>query len=118
MLPVIREDDSAKETVFEPKARYTKLQSRGKLHSDMLQKKLKQLRGPKIKKPECLLKHMMDKQVKEVQTYSQGFPCLEDMMRKIKSLSSSPIKRFAGSFEKSEKISPGKPNKFKLLSER
>ena len=118
MLPVIREDDSAKETVFEPKTRLTSLRSRGNIYSDMLQKKLKQLRGSKIKKPDCLLKHMVDKKVKEVQTYSQGFPCLEDMIRKIKSFSTSPLKRFAGPSERREKISPCKPQKFKLLSER
>ena len=84
----------------------------------MLQKKLKQLRGPKIKKPDCLLKHMVDKKVKEVQTYSQGFPCLDDMIRKIKSFSESPLKRFAGSSENRNKISPCKPKRFKLLSER
>lgn len=114
MLPVIKEDDSADVIVFEPKTRYTKLQSRGKKYSDMLQKKLKQLQGPKVKKPECLVKHLMDKKLKEVQTYSQGFPCLEDMISKIKSLSSSPIKRFAGSFERTKNSPPGKPKKFKL----
>jgi hypothetical protein len=123
MLPGIKEDESANFSSFQPKQTRKHLFSSRKAYADLLQRKLKQLRaGPKIKVPEALIWHMKRKRMSEAQTHSHGFPCLQDMMNRIKSLSASPQKirneDWTRETEKNtgQRISPMKSHRFKLNS--
>lgn len=94
MLPGIKEDESAIFSSFQPKAHSRNLHSSRKDYLDGLKRKLKQLRdGPKMRIPEVLLRHRRSKQAKDTKTQAQGFPTLQDMVEKIKSISLSPEKR-------------------------
>jgi hypothetical protein len=113
MLPGIKEDESAIFSSFNPKVHSRNLHSSRIDYLDGLKRKLKQLRdGPKIRIPEVLLRHRRSKQAKDAKTQVQGFPTLQDMVEKIKSISLSPEKRKCeSSLQMFERLDPRKrPN--------
>lgn len=99
MLPAIKENDSASFVVFNKKSRNNRVwRSRGKAYLDLLKRKARQIQGPKIKFPECLVKYYEKKRVGVgiSSNFSVGFPDVNKMMDKIRSLTSSPVKRDGG----------------------
>lgn len=111
-LPGIQENNSAYCISFQPKSRDSTLKSRSNPYLDILKKKLRELQGPKQKLPECVILHLKQKRKLPMQTFTKGFPCLEDMMPKILGNSLSPLK-----IRPSSSFSPSKRRNLKTSSD-
>lgn len=86
MLPGIKEDTNSQVVKFTPRSVSRRLRSRCNYQSDLLQKKLKEIQGPKIKYPELLLDYF-EKKKKSCENSTQlSFPGMEDLPQKFKSI--------------------------------
>src|SRR5574343_1702414 len=97
MLPAIKEDLNSQVVNFTPRSVSRKLKSRCKVYLDLLQKKLKQIQGPKIKYPELLIEYFDKKRKKTSENLTQlELPGMQDIPSKFKALLCQTDKKKSG----------------------
>lgn len=113
MLPSIKEDTNAQVIHFTPRSVSRRLRSRRNFHSELLQKKLKEIQGPKMRYPELLVDYFQNKKKTSENVASLSFPGIEDLSEKLKGLlAKKSHKQVAETLRKSTplKIVKFKPN--------
>jgi hypothetical protein len=110
MLPSIKEDTDSQVVHFTPRSVSRKLRSRRNFQSDLLQRKLKELQGPKMRYPDLLITYFENKKKTNENLSSLSFPGLEDLPSCLKGLLSQSRPSQA---EKLRNTTPLKQVKFK-----